>query len=67
MAFNIPNQRHASEEEAERMGFDAGFNGSDTANCHFRYFATEALRDAWERGQTRGLNKAPSAAGDADK
>lgn len=58
MAFNMPYLKISSEEEAERMGFDAGFNGPDTTNCHFRYFATEALRDAWERGQTRGLNKA---------
>jgi hypothetical protein len=43
-----------TEQEAESAGFDAGYNGSNTTNCHFSLFATPAMTKAWERGHARG-------------
>ena len=43
-----------SEEHAERMGFDAGYNKPDETNCHFSLFLTRELSRAWELGKKRG-------------
>lgn len=42
-----------TEEEAEIAGYDAGTNGSNTTNTHFRFFGSRELTDAWERGKRR--------------
>lgn len=56
-----------SEEHAERMGFDAGYNKPDETNCHFSLFATRALTTAWERGKKRGEEKRASPSTDGKK
>ncbi len=58
MFFNMPPP--VTEEYAERMGHDAGFNGANTTNCHFSIFATPQLMRAWERGKNRGAGRAAS-------
>ncbi len=44
-------------EEAERAGYDAGKNGANTTNTHFRFFASPDLRDAWTKGNKRALDE----------
>jgi hypothetical protein len=39
-----------SLEEARKAGHDAASNGASPENCHFMYFSTTALKDAWEAG-----------------
>jgi hypothetical protein len=46
-----------TEEYAERMGYDCGWNGADTTNCRFSIFATPELTAAWERGKKRAEHK----------
>jgi hypothetical protein len=53
LANILSGLRHATEESAEEAGFDCGKNGSNTANCHFKFFATRELTAAWERGKAR--------------
>jgi hypothetical protein len=43
-----------TESDAEEAGWDAGYYGPNTTNCHFGYFATKELTAAWERGNARG-------------
>lgn len=38
-------------------GFSAGWDGPNMDNCHFKHFATPAMRDDWERGK-RDADKA---------
>jgi hypothetical protein len=50
-----------TEEDAEKLGFDAGLNGPNTRNSNFRIFASPKTRDAWERGYVAARPKHPSA------
>lgn len=43
--------RGVTEEDAFNAGRDAGVNGVNDRNCHFRYFGSPALTAAWERGK----------------
>lgn len=52
-----------SEDLAERMGYDCGWNGSDEINSHFSYFLTRELTAAWERGKKRAEDKRGSVGG----
>ena len=38
------------EKSAYKAGHDCGVHGANTENCHFRYFGSKALMQAWERG-----------------
>jgi len=40
--------------EAYKAGYDAGKNGSNTINTHFRYFATKELMNNWALGNKQG-------------
>lgn len=44
----------ATPEAAYTAGFDCGRNGASMTNCHFRYFASEPLKNAWENGKSAG-------------
>jgi len=46
--FKVPPTR--TPEEAEKAGYDCGMHGARGENCHFKYFATVELKEAWERG-----------------
>lgn len=48
-----------SEDECERMGYDAGKNGATTENCHCSLFSTREHTTAWERGYARGKRETP--------
>lgn len=37
-------------EEAYRAGQDYAKNGATTENCHFRFFGSKELMQAWEHG-----------------
>lgn len=37
-----------------RAGHDAGLNGPNTINCHFRLFSTPEKTKEWERGNKAG-------------
>lgn len=54
--------------DAEAAGYDAGFNGPNTTNCHFRHFGTPENTAAWERGKKAGdaarVSQAASAPAD---
>lgn len=41
------------QKYAERMGYDAGKNGSNTTNSHFAIFCRPEFTRAWERGKAR--------------
>ena len=43
--------------EAEAAGLDAGTNGSNETNTHFRFFGTKDLTTAWERGNAKGRTR----------
>jgi hypothetical protein len=43
-----------TEKDAEQAGWEAGYYGPNTSNCHFTYFATPELTAAWERGNAGG-------------
>lgn len=43
-----------NNDAAYMAGFDCGQNGATMTNCHFRYFATEQLKAAWEQGKSVG-------------
>lgn len=45
------NAMRATEEDAFNAGCDAGANGVNSENCHFKYFGSPALTAAWERGK----------------
>ena len=38
-------------DEAWRMGRDCVLNGPNDKNCHFRFFATPQLTQAWTEGR----------------
>lgn len=38
-------------EQAREAGADSIKSGANARNCHFSFFATPALRDAWEEGR----------------
>lgn len=38
-------------QAAKAAGYDAGLNGPNTTNCHFRHFATPQQTEAWEDGK----------------
>lgn len=40
-------------KRTEDAGYDAGKNGPNGENCHFRHFATPERTAAWERGRDR--------------
>jgi len=42
-----------NERQAFSAGYDSVKNGANTKNCHFSYFATKALSDAWSQGAQR--------------
>lgn len=48
--------RSASERLAEEAGYDAGINGPNTTNTHFKWFTAPHLTKAWERGKKRALD-----------
>lgn len=52
MFFKMPPT--VTKEYAERMGYDAEFNGANTTNCHFSLFGSPELTKAWELGKRRG-------------
>lgn len=41
-------------DEARRHGYDAGRNGPNTVNCHFRIFSAPEFTRAWEIGNAAG-------------
>lgn len=45
------------EQRAEAMGYDAGCNGANVENCHYSAFETPEEKDAWNRGNERGLRE----------
>jgi hypothetical protein len=52
----IVKQQRVTEEDAFNAGRDAGLNGVNETNCHFRYFGSPALTGAWERGKKAASN-----------
>lgn len=42
------------EHAAYVAGRDCALNGSNTINCHFKYFTRPALTAAWEMGKKNG-------------
>ena len=44
-------EMRVTEEDAFNAGRDAGLNGVNDTNCHFKYFGSPALTAAWERGK----------------
>ncbi len=52
MLFKMPPP--VTKDYAERMGYDAEFNGANTTNCHFSLFGKPELTKAWESGKRRG-------------
>ena len=49
--------------DAYAAGFDAGKNGAHIGNSLFRFFLTDELTDAWERGYKAGQHEKATAAG----
>jgi hypothetical protein len=47
----VGKENRVTEEQAFDAGRDAGLNGVNENNCHFRYFGSPALTSAWERGK----------------
>ena len=47
----IELQQGVDEKDAYAAGFHCGRYGSDTQNCHFKYFSRPSLTKAWERGK----------------
>ncbi|PID62232.1 MAG: hypothetical protein CSB44_03815 [Gammaproteobacteria bacterium] len=43
-----------SPELARMAGEEAATNGTTPRNCHYSYFATEALESEWYRGYREG-------------
>ena len=43
--------RNVTEKEAFEAGKDSALNGADQENCHYSFFESSALADAWERGK----------------
>jgi len=39
-------------EQAWRMGNDYRKHDANRVNCHFRWFATPELKEAWEKGMS---------------
>lgn len=55
--------RPSDEHTAYLAGFACGRHGPSMVNCHFRYFATKELMQAWEVGKKAGeLEKRTTAA-----
>ncbi len=50
-----------TDEQARNAGYDAGINGPNTENCHFRYFSEPRLTRAWEQGKAQGDARRQSA------
>ena len=53
IASLITERTTATEKLAEQAGYDAGVNGSNTVNSHFKWFMAPHLTKAWERGKKR--------------
>lgn len=51
----LVKQQRVTEEDAFNAGRDAGLNGVNEENCHFRYFGSPALTAAWERGKKAAI------------
>lgn len=45
-------------DQARDAGADSIKSGVNQGNCHFSFFATPALRDAWEEGQKQAQESA---------
>lgn len=58
----------ATPDTAYMAGFDCGQNGATMTNCHFRYFASVPLKNAWENGKSAGeaARLADNGTGDAN-
>lgn len=46
-----------TEKEAHAAGADCAEHGANETNCHFSFFATPALMQAWERGKRERLEE----------
>jgi len=46
---------NATEAEAEEAGRRSVIEGANQRTCHFRFFATPELTQAWERGKRAAL------------
>lgn len=42
------------KDAAYEAGYRCGFDGPNTNNCHFKFFATPELLREWERGKAVG-------------
>jgi hypothetical protein len=43
-----------NEADAYKAGRDCALHGANEGNCHFQFFTSEALTEAWERGHADG-------------
>lgn len=50
-ASRMQAPKNVNETDAFEAGKDSAINGPTPENCHYSYFETVALADAWERGK----------------
>lgn len=46
-----------NEADAQIAGIEAQVVSANTQNCHFSFFETPQLRDAWMRGYEQDINE----------
>jgi ribosome modulation factor len=44
-----------------QAGYDAGFNGANTENCNYTWFATPEMTKQWEEGNEQGVENKQKA------